>query len=154
MYHGIEEKYTKGKYAKIIKIVQEVGVVKIILQLPEDIISKVYDLELCANLCRGYCKDLEREKEKYIKHGIFTLFKRKERERKIKEIENKKHQFITLINFYEMTKIFNGEIAIEYTVTSNNISKVFFCIKFKNEDDAIRFALIFSIAFPECIYKE
>lgn len=156
MYHGIKEKYIMGedaKTTKIIRTIQEVGVVKIIMQLPEDIINNLYDLESCAKLCRIHCEKLEREKEKYIKHGIFRLLKRRKRRKKIKEIDDKKEQFITFVNFYEMTKILKGKIVRRYAVTNIN-SKAIFCIKFEKEDDAIIFALIFLRVHPECIYKE
>lgn len=153
MYHGIEPEYLE-EYATTIKNIQETGVVKIKLQFQDDRIGDIEDLESCITLCRESCIALEKDKEEYIKHGILSLFNKKEREEKIAAIEKEKQQFVKFIDFYENLKIYHGEIIKQQIEVGIERSKELLYLKFEREENAIKFALTFLVAYPECMYKE
>lgn len=149
MYHGIEPEYLE-EYATTIKNIQETGgVVKIRLQFQDDIIGDMEDLESCITLCRESCIALEKDNVRR-----FSLFNKKQRKEKIAAIEKKKQQFVKFIDFYENLKIYNGEVINLQIEVKREISVLLISIKFKNEVNAIKFALTFLVAYPETIVKE
>lgn len=152
-YHNIEEKYYM-EYVKLIKDIQETGIVKVRLKFQDDRIGETEGIEACLQLCRNACIALEQEKKQYEKQGIASLFNKKKRKTKIAEIEKRKMQFVEFTNFCEILKIFNGKIFKNQLEISKESTKQILYLKFEEEKDAIQFALIFFVVYPECIIKE